>query len=923
MDYRKTLNLPKTSFSMKANLREKEPKILKEWEEKKIYEKILKERESQPQYILHDGPPYANGHIHMGHALNKILKDIIVKYKSMKGYSSPYVPGWDCHGLPIELNVVKDLKAKGKDFTLDILRKACRSYARKFVDIQKKGFKRLGIFGLWNEPYLTMSHEYESAITQAFGDLVKKDYIYRGLKPVHWCSSCETALAEAEVEYKDSSTPTVFVKFSVQDKKIKDKEAFVVIWTTTPWTLPANVAVCFHPDYKYVAVKAKGQDEYWIMADELIAPNFEKFELEIEDKIELTKSELESLDINHPFLERKVKPVFDTYVTLDTGTGVVHIAPGHGEDDYSIGLRYSLPVLSPVDHQGKYTKEFEMMEGEFVFDANEKIIDLLKEKNKLIFTENLVHSYPHCWRCKHPVIFRATQQWFMKIDHNDLRAKAIDSVQNVQWVPQWGEGRMVNMLESRPDWCLSRQRAWGVPIPAFFCKDCGETLLTDETIAYFVKLVKEKSVDIWFTESEENLLPKGTTCPKCGGTHFKKETDILDVWFDSGVSNFAVVDGRDYFKQKADIYLEGNDQYRGWFQSSLWPSVALKGEAPYKTVLTHGFMLDETGRAMHKSEGNTISPDDITNKYGADILRLWVLASDYKEDMRLGEEILKRMTESYRMFRNTIRFIMGNLNGFNPNTDKLPIEELEEFDVWALDRLVKTFQKIEQGYETFEFNSIFHTLINFLSVDLSATYFNILKDRLYAENIKTKSARSARTVLVMILEYLTKGLAPLLSFSTEEIWSAYKTTFNVDVKESIHLELFPDTELNIPNSAAISEKWDKILSTRDAVKKALEILRADKVIGSSLEAKVLLQVKNEKLQSFLEENIAVLPMVYITSQVKIVSLVEKIIFDDDQFAVGVEKADGTKCVRCWKYSDTVGQNSEHPELCHQCVEAIS
>ncbi len=931
MDYSKTLNLPQTSFSMKANLKDKEPLILKEWQEKKIYQKILEQRKSEQKYVLHDGPPYANGEIHMGHALNKILKDIIVKYNMMKGSYTPFVPGWDCHGLPIELQVVRELKEKKKEYTTEILRKACRSYAEKFIDKQRKGFQRLGVFGLWEEPYLTMSPEYESGIVEAFGKLVSDGYVYHGLKPVHWCPSCETALAEAEVEYFDSTTPTVFVKFPVQEKTVisealKNKKMFIVIWTTTPWTLPANVAVCFHPKFRYFAVKPKGLNEYWIMVDELIAPNFEKFKLEVEEKIPVDKAEIEGLMCNHPFVKREVRTVFDDYVTLDTGSGIVHIAPGHGEEDYSIGLNYKLPVLSPVNHQGRYTDEYEDMKDVFVLDANSKIIDLMRKNGSLIHTEEVSHSYPHCWRCKNPVIFRATKQWFMKIDHKDLREKADESVKATRWIPAWGEGRMTNMLKNRPDWCLSRQRAWGVPIPAFFCEKCGETLLDEKTVSRFVELVKQKNVDVWFTETAENLLPPGTKCSACGHDKFQKGTDILDVWFDSGVSHFTVLDQRDYLGSPADLYLEGNDQYRGWFQSSLWPSVALNGRAPYKAVLTHGFMLDESGKAMHKSAGNTISPSEIINQFGADVLRLWVVSSDYKEDMRLGNEILKRLTESYRMIRNTVRFLLGNLNGFNVKSDRLPVDELEEFDLWALKKLINTEKKIHEAYGNFEFNTIYHHLNNFCSIDLSATYFNVLKDRLYTANAKTKKARSARTVLVIMLEHLTRILAPILSFTAEEIWTTYRKEFSPDSPESIFMETFDNLETLTAKKDmdAIEKKWDTLLATREPVKKALEVIRSTKVIGDSLEGQVVLAAEDADLAALLADNVASLPMLYIVSHVKIVKKAElkNILSEMNGISVDAFKADGVKCVRCWNYAETVGKDQEHPELCHRCVEAV-
>lgn len=929
MEYRKTLNLPTTGFSMKANLREKEPQIIKRWESEALYDQILQARKEGKPYILHDGPPYANGEIHIGHALNKVLKDIIVKYRTMTGRYSPYVPGWDCHGLPIELHVVRDLKAKKKEYTLDILRKACRSYAEKYVKIQKKDFQRLGIFGLWDDPYLTMSHHYESVITETFGKLVHEGYIYRGLKPVHWCPSCETALAEAEVEHQNHSSPTVYVRFSVnrgslQGTALKDKKTSVVIWTTTPWTLPANMAVCFHPEYKYAAYKTDGE-EYLILAEELAGSTLEKFGMYIQEKIPLEKAVLENIVCKHPFVDREVKPVFDTYVTLDTGTGIVHIAPGHGEDDHKIGLRYGLDVFSPVDRSGRYTDEFELMKGMQVFEANKPIVDLLKEKNALLFTDKIEHSYPHCWRCKNPVIFRATQQWFMKIDHNDLRKKAAQGVKNTTWVPSWGEERMANMLQNRPDWCLSRQRAWGVPIPAFYCGSCGETLLNNETVDYFVKIVREKSVDVWFTEPAEKLLPEGTKCPQCGKSDFHKETDILDVWFDSGASHRAVLQGRDYMSSPADLYLEGSDQYRGWFQSSLWPSMALSGEPPYRTVLTHGFLLDESGKAMHKSAGNAIPPQKIVDQYGADILRLWVVSSDYSQDIALGQEILKRISESYRLVRNSIRYMLGNLNGFKVSSDRLDLSNLEGFDKWALRKLYRLVRKVNASYEKFEFNTIFHQLNNFCAVELSSTYFNILKDRLYTEPLASLASRSSRTVLSLILEYLIKMIAPILPFTADESWQAFKTELEAPGTGSVHLELFPEDLPDVPGADEAEDLWDRILATRPAVQKALEVKRNGKVIGDSLEAKVRLFVKKDKLKAFLLENKNLLPMAYIASQVEIMEqdTVEDPVHETDELKIDVQVADGGKCVRCWNRTETVGTHADHPELCTRCVSAVS
>jgi isoleucyl-tRNA synthetase len=929
MDYSKTVNLPKTAFSMKANLREKEPQTLKLWLEQDIYAKILESRKGSPSYILHDGPPYANGEIHIGHALNKVLKDIIVKYRTMKGALSPYVPGWDCHGLPIEHQVVKEMREKKKEYTTDILRKACRSYAAKFVEKQKKDFQRLGIFGEWSNPYLTMSPDYEADIVSAFGDLVKEGYVYRGLKPVYWCSSCETALAEAEVEYHDHSTPAVYVKFPVKGKTVKGLPLSVLIWTTTPWTLPANLAVCFHPKHRYLCVKPGGKAEYWVMVNELVEPSLAKFGLTVEDSVPIGADELEHLACAHPFIDRDSRAVFDEYVTVDTGTGVVHIAPGHGEEDFLIGRRYGLPVLSPVDDQGRFTAEFEPMKGTNVFDANEKIIGLLREKGNLVHSETLNHSYPHCWRSKNPVIFRATNQWFLNVNHKDLAKRCLDAIRSVNWVPGWGLDRMNNMIDKRPDWCLSRQRAWGVPIPAFYCS-CGATVMDEKTIGHFSLLSRERNIDIWFTSPASELLPPGTKCPKCGNADastFAKGRDILDVWFDSGISQFAVLEKRQGLSHPADLYLEGNDQYRGWFQSSLIPSMALRGRPPFRTVLTHGMTLDEKGYAMHKSAGNAIAPNSVWDEYGADIIRLWVVSSDYREDIALGPELLKRLAESYRMLRNTARFLLGNLNGFDTSKDLLPADQMLELDLWALTRLSGVISRVGKAYEKFEFHVVFHELNNYCSTELSAAYFSMLKDRLYTAKASSIPARSARTALTRILEALTRLLAPILSFTTEEIWSVYRTELKARVKASVHLEDFPDPPAEAASDRAKSsyEKWERILATREQVKKALETLRGAKVIGDGLEAKVTVGASDAATAALLKDYAPSLPMAYIVSQVRVVepaSIPEPTV-SESGITVRAEKADGAKCVRCWNWSAKVGSDAAHPELCDRCVEALS
>ncbi len=925
MEYGSTLNLPKTKFSMKANLAQREPEFIKEWEKSDLYNKILdKNKNSGKKFILHDGPPYANGHIHLGHSLNKILKDIILKYKSMSGYYSPYVPGWDCHGLPIELQVIK--KLKGKQVTQDELRKKCREYAKNFVAIQKDEFKRLGVFGDWDNPYLTLSKEYEQAIVDSFNKLVKEGYVYRDLKPVYWCPSCQTALAEAEVEYENHSTPAITVKFPLKSNSF-DKPAYWLIWTTTPWTLPANVAICIHPEEEYVKLLvtniSSDKEEYWFMAKALTETLIEGSDYKVVKEEPLSQEEAEKLTALHPFLERDSKIVFDKYVSMETGTGCVHIAPGHGAEDYSIGLNYNLPILSPVDNEGKFTKDVGVEDwiGKNVFEANSDVIKLLAEKGLLVKKENLEHSYPHCWRCKSPIIFRSTYQWFLNVDHKDLRKKSIEEIAKVKWIPKWGEERLGNMLKDRPDWCLSRQRSWGVPIPALYCKDCGEVIMTEETINYFSELVKKDSVDVWFTKTAEELLPEGFKCPKCGSKNFKKETDILDVWFDSGVSHIAVLDNREELESPADLYLEGSDQYRGWFQSSLLPSVALKNVPPYKTVLTHGFTLDAEGKAMHKSAGNVISPFEIIKKYGADLLRLWVSSLDYKDDMRIGDEILKRLVESYRKIRNTFRYILGNINGFKEeNIDYNNPENFDDFDKWILVKLYKFQKKVLQAYENFEFHTIYHNVVNFCSVTLSNHYFDALKDRLYIEPVDSFKGKSSRYALIKIFKVIVKILAPVLSFTSEDAWKVYLKEQGKEF-ESIHLQDFENFEIDEEKFADAEKKWDDIFEIREEVNKALESAKRENFIGHTLEAKVILSAKKDSVKRLLDENRDVLPFAFIVSQVEISDITEenkKYYSENDNIAASVVKAEGEKCERCWNYSVTVGEDKEHPGLCSRC-----
>lgn len=920
MEYSKTINLPDSSFPMKAGLAQKEPKMLEKWENENLYQRLRESRKGKEKYILHDGPPYANGDIHMGTALNKILKDIIVRFKAIQGYDTPYVPGWDCHGLPIEHRVVQKLtnKKKLKETSLDELRSMCREYAAEYVDKQREQFKRLGGIGDWDNPYLTMSREYEAAIVDTFAKLVEEGYVYKGLRPIHWSWAAETALAEAEVEYEQHTSTSVYVKFPVENgvnEKISGS-VYAMIWTTTPWTLPANVACAFNAAHDYVAVKIEG--DWCIMAKGLMEATLQKQGYEFE-KLEIQPisiEEIEKLKIKHPFIDRESKVVFADYVTLETGTGIVHTAPGHGQEDYQTGLKYDLPILSPVDRRGRYTDEFAMMEGEHVFKANPKIVELLEGKGLLYYSEDITHSYPHCWRTKKPLIFRATEQWFLKIDHNGLRGKTISQLPEIKWFPKWGEKRMSDMLSGRPDWCLSRQRAWGVPIPAFYCEDCGETILTTKTAKHFSDIVKEKGVDVWFTEEVEKLIPEGLTC-KCGSKNFAKESDILDVWFDSGVSSFAVLDEREELSAPADLYIEGNDQYRGWFQASIWPSVALRGFAPYKTIVTSGWMLDENGKTMHKSAGNAVSPEKVTKQYGADILRLWVISEDFKEDLRLGDKLLKITADSYRKIRNSFRYLLGNLADFNPEEDLLPHEELKELDRYALSRLQLFLKYAEEKMQNFDFHMFYQRLVNYCNTELSSTYFDILKDRLYCDGKKSKSRRSGQSALYHILQALVRTIAPVMPFTAEEVWQHY----NGGDAEPVQLQYWISADEKLIDKS-FSGKWERVMALREEALKALELEREKGSIKKSLEGKIIINPLSaedrELIQSMKEE----LKEVFIVSEIELSEEKDDSFFEGRLSFVKAAAADGDKCLRCWKVSDDIGNDSEHTELCGRCAEAV-
>jgi len=933
-DYKNTLNLPKTDFPMKANLSRREPSIMMFWEEKNVYEKIQEKNKNRTHYLLHDGPPYANGRIHIGHALNKILKDIIIKYKSMRGFYSPFVPGWDCHGLPIEHQVDKTL-GKNKD-RLGILerRKLCREYAGTFVDIQKYEFQRLGVFGDWKKPYLTMSYEYEASIVREFVNFVKGGYVYRGRKPVHWCPSCVTALAEAEVEYADKESPSIYVRFKVRSSDVKerlpslvDRKVFFPIWTTTPWTLPANLALAVHPELEYVAFEQ--EEEVYIIAEALLDDLRKKLALSGNVLLKVQGKRLEGIATEHPFIERVSHVIIADFVNVGEGTGIVHIAPGHGEEDYEIGSRYGLDIYAPVDDRGRFTKEAGELEGQFVFKANATIVEILKNKDALIKEEKVTHSYPHCWRCKKPVIFRATEQWFISVEHKDLRKRCLDEIERVDWIPRWGKDRIYGMVLNRPDWCISRQRSWGVPITVITCNRCKSIIQDDEVFKGIIGSVKENGADIWFIKKTEEFLPPGYACRECGGNSFSKEMDILDVWFDSGISHAAVIDLDERLSWPADMYLEGSDQHRGWFQSSLLASVGNKGKAPYRTVLTHGFVVDGQGKKMSKSLGNVVAPQEVIKTDGAEILRLWVSAEDYRDDVRISKEILERLTEAYRKIRNTCRFLLGNLYDFHYKD----YNALLEVDRWAMSRLQSFAGKVTSAYENFNFHEVFHAIHNFCVVDMSSFYLDVLKDRLYTFRADSLERRAAQWVLYQILSTMTRLMAPILSFTAEEVWQSMGQRAE-GREESIFLAPFPEVDERHLNRE-LEKKWERLLLVRDEVNKALETKRAEKVIGNSLEAKVILSVPDRKglRAQGIEQSYKILingyrdflPTLFIVSAVEITDRKRDPSYKSTEIEgleITVERAPGAKCQRCWNWSETVGTFKEAPEICDRCYNVI-
>ena len=918
VDYNSTMNLPKTDFPMRGNLPQKEPEMIKRWQDQKLYQKLMEKNEGLPLYVLHDGPPYANGDIHMGTALNKVLKDIIIKYKNMSGYKAPYIPGWDTHGLPIELKAMKKVGVENINSALD-LRKVCKEFALHYVDVQRNEFIRLGSIGDYEHPYLTLQPKHEAEQIRIFGEMAKKDFIYKGLKPVYWCPECKTALAEAEIEYAEDPCNSIYVKFKVEDDGGKlaalntelDKTYFV-IWTTTTWTLPGNLAICLGPEYEYVAVHANG--EYYIMAKELVesAMKAAKITEYTVSEASLKGKELEYIKYRHPFIDRVSPIIVGDHVTLESGTGCVHTAPGHGVEDFEVCVNHypEIPIIVPVDGDGKLTEEAGEFCGLTTNDANKAILTKLTGLNALFAVEKIIHQYPHCWRCKSPIIFRATEQWFCSID--GFKEDACKAIDTVQWIPEWGGDRIKGMVMDRSDWCISRQRTWGVPIPIFYCKHCGKPIINEDSINAIANLYEKEGSDAWYKYEANEILPEGFKC-ECGCTEFTKEMDIMDVWFDSGVSHAAVCNEEHGLRWPADLYLEGADQYRGWFQSSLLTSVAAKGRAPYKAVCTHGWVVDGEGKAMHKSLGNGMSPDEVTDKYGADILRIWVASSDYHADIRISQDILKQLSDAYRKIRNTARFILSNLGDFNPDTDSVSVEKLDGIDKWAMARMDEIIEKCKAAYDKFDFHIVYSTMRDFCTIDLSNFYLDILKDRLYVEKADSESRRAAQTVIYNILRTMTLYLAPVISFTAEEIWG-YMPRSEKDDAESVFFNKLPEKS-GVSADEEFMEKWEKIDELRDIVNKALEEARGQKLIGKSLEAKVTLNCGRDWYE-FAKSVENDLVAAFIVSAVS----VEKSEFDGVD--VKVEVAPGEKCERCWTHSDTVGKCAEHPTLCARCAEIV-
>ena len=930
MEYRETLNLPQTKFKMKANLTQREPQALKRWDKENLYGKVQEAAAGRPLFVLHDGPPYANGNIHLGTAFNKVLKDIILRSKRMAGFNAPYIPGWDCHGLPIEHNVDLELGAKKQSISTLGKRAACRSYAEKWIKTQREQFKRLGVIGDWGNPYLTMSFPYEAIIAREFNKFLLSGAVVRSKKPVYWCATCGTALAEAEVDYADHTSPSVYVKFPVVASlgdvipELAGRSVSVLIWTTTPWTLPANLAIAFHPDFEYAAVTVG--DETWILAKELVASCMAQFGIEGYAIIATFSAGcLENKHCRHPFMERESLMVLADYVTADSGTGCVHTAPGHGSDDYLTGLRYGLDILSPVDDAGCYTAEAGRYQGQRIPQVNRQIIADMAADGSLVKEASIRHSYPHCWRCKEPVMYRATAQWFISMENLDLRSKALAAINEVKWTPAWGQQRIYGMVEARPDWCLSRQRSWGVPVTVLTCTECGEVLKSQAVSERIDELFMKEGADAWFKHEATDFVPDGVACA-CGGRAFRKESDILDVWFDSGVSHAAVVEQRPELRAPADLYLEGSDQHRGWFQSSLLTSVGTRGRAPYLGVLTHGYVVDGQGKKMSKSVGNVVAPQEVIDQYGAEVLRLWVASENYQDDVKVSNEILKHVSDAYRKMRNTLRFLLSNLYNFDPVKDSVDSSALQEIDRWALSKYAEMHERITRAYERYEFHAVYHGLHNFCGTTISSLYMDVLKDRLYCSLPSGPERRAAQTVIYRILDGLLRLMAPILCFTAAEAWEhLHSLDEKAPLEQSIFFADFAGID-DIARDAAFDERWNRLLVLRGAITKVLEGARQDKSIGLSLDAEVILRV-NDEWANFLVDSQEQLRELCIVSSLRLAGNDDgNLVFvQADGVAdleIAVAPAPGSKCERCWTISPTVGNDTEHPLLCARCASVV-
>lgn len=919
-DYNNTLNLPKTDFPMRAGLPKSEPVTLQEWNKDKVYETLMEKNEGKPLFVLHDGPPYANGDIHLGTALNKVLKDFIVRYKNMAGFKAPYVPGWDTHGLPTELKARAKAGVGNSTTISDIeLRKLCRDFVEGYIDDQRTQFRRLGGIGEWDNPYITLLPEFEAKQIEVFADMACKGYIYKGLKPVYWCSDCKTALAEAEIEYAEDPCHSIYVKFQVTDDKgvlsalgIPAEKTNFVIWTTTTWTLPANVAICVGPRFDYAVIKAG--DEYYIMAEELYRDAMAAADItEYEVVATLKGSEFEYMKTQHPFLDRESLVIVGDHVTLESGTGCVHTAPGHGVEDYEVCRNYpEIPIIVPVNADGILTEEAGQFAGLSTEEANKPIALHLEETGRLFALKKIIHQYPHCWRCKKPVLFRATDQWFCSVD--DFKDETLEAIKGVKWIPSWGEDRISSMVRDRKDWCISRQRKWGVPIPIFFCKKCGEPHIDRDAMMAVAELFRQKGSNAWFEMSANEILPEGTVCKKCGGTDFDKEKDIMDVWFDSGSTHAAVLRTRENLKFPADLYLEGADQYRGWFQSSLLTSVATNGEAPYKAILTHGWVVDGEGRKMSKSLGNGIEPHEIVEQYGADVLRLWVASSDYHADIRISKDILKQLSESYRKIRNTARYILGNLSDFDPDKDMVALDELLPIDKWALNKLNSLNKRVREGYDAYEFHQVYHAIHNFCVVDMSNFYLDVLKDRLYTEESDGKLRRAAQTAIYIILDAMTRMVSPILAYTSDEIWKFMPHSSDVDSRHVVYNEM--PALVDVDTDDEFVARWDRIHELRDAVKKSIELSVSQKLIKSSLEASVKLVCSGDEYK-FIKSVEDELKTAFIVSGVEVVEDSSA-----SKLQVEINRAEGEKCERCWSYSITVGEDKDNPCVCARCAAIL-